>query len=138
MILDRHVPFHLDAIAAHLKPAGYFVTQQVGERNMACVKAALGQEITQPPVQWQAFTAGGLRLLASLEYDVEYVVGDIESLLFWLRGLDATHADLDGSAALASAAVLNRVLAGNVDERGFVTNEHRYLAVATTHGRQIR
>ena len=25
-----------------------------------------------------------------------------------------------------------------VDERGFVTNEHRYLAVATTHGRQIR
>lgn len=27
---------------------------------------------------------------------------------------------------------------GNVDKRGFVTNEHRYLAVATTHGRQIR
>lgn len=31
---------------------------------------------------------------------------------------------------LASAATLNRVLAGNVDRRGFVTNEHRYLAVA--------
>jgi hypothetical protein len=35
-----------------------------------------------------------------------------------------------GQAALASAAMLNRVLAGNVDERGFLTNEHRYLAVA--------
>jgi SAM-dependent methyltransferase len=138
VILDRQAPFDLDAIAAHLKPAGYFVTQQVGERNMACVQAALEQEITQPPVQRQAFTASRLRLLAFLEYDVEYVVRDIESLLFWLRGLDGVHADLDGSAALASAAALNRVLAGNVDERGFVTNEHRYLAVATTHGRQIR
>jgi SAM-dependent methyltransferase len=138
VILDRHVPFDLDAIAAHLKPAGYFVTQQVGERNMACVRAALGQEKTQPPIHRQAFTASRLRLLAFLEYDVEYVVRDIESLLFWLRGLDGLHADLDGSAALASAAALNRVLAGNVDERGFVTNEHRYLAVATTHGRQIR
>jgi hypothetical protein len=138
VILDRHAPVDLDAIAAHLKPAGYFVTQQVGERNMACVPAALGQEITQPPVQRQTFTASGLRLLAFLEYDVEYVVRDIESLLFWLRGLDCVHADLDGSAALANAAALNRVLAGNVDARGFSTNEHRYLAVATTHGRQIR
>jgi SAM-dependent methyltransferase len=138
VILDRHAPFDLDAIAAHLKPAGYFVTQQVGERNMARVQAALGQEITQPPVQRQTFTASGLRLLAFLEYDVEYVVRDIESLLFWLRGLDCVHADLDGSAALANAAALNRVLAGNVDARGFMTNEHRYLAVATTHGRQIR
>jgi SAM-dependent methyltransferase len=136
VILDRHAPFDLGAIAAYLKTGGYFVTQQVGERNMACVKAALGQETTLPPVQRHAFAASGLRLLAFLEYDVEYVVRDIESLLFWLRGLDSTHADLDGSAALASAAALNRILAGNVDERGFLTNEHRYLAVATTstHG----
>jgi SAM-dependent methyltransferase len=138
VILDRHAPFDLDAIAAHLKPAGYFVTQQIGERNMACVRAALGQEKTQPSIYRQAFAASGLRLLAFLEYDVEYVVRDIESLLFWLRGLDGTHADLDGSVGLASAAALNRVLAGNVDERGFVTNEHRYLAAATTHGSQIR
>jgi hypothetical protein len=32
----------------------------------------------------------------------------------WLRGLDGLHADLDGSAALASAAALNPVLAGSV------------------------
>ena len=48
----------------------------------------------------------------------------------WLNALDANHADVDGKSALASAASLNRVLAGNVDERGFVTNEHRYLAIA--------
>jgi len=43
------------------------------------------------------------------------------------RGFAVSGGD---AAALGSAAMLNRVLAGNVDERGFVTNEHRYLAVA--------
>lgn len=50
--------------------------------------------------------------------------------MFWLNALDTAHADIDGPSALASAAILNRVLAGNVDDRGFVTNEHRYLAIA--------
>jgi SAM-dependent methyltransferase len=130
VIIDRHAPFDLSAVAAHLKPGGYFVTQQVGERNMACVKAALGQPASPPPIQRQAIAASGLRPLAFMEYDVEYVVRDIESLVFWLNALDLGHADVDGQSALASAVILNRVLAGNLDERGFVTNEHRYLAVA--------
>jgi SAM-dependent methyltransferase len=130
VIIDRHAPFDLSAVAAHLRPGGYFITQQVGERNMACVKAALGQPPSPPMVGPQAIAASGLRPLAFLEYDVEYVVGDIESLVFWLNALDPAHADVDGRSALADAAVLNRVLAGNVDERGFVTNEHRYLAIA--------
>jgi len=138
VIIDRHAPFDLGAIAAHLKPAGYFVTQQVGERNMACVKAALGQPASPPVIRREAFPASGLRLLAFLEYDVEYVVRDIESLVFWLRALDCAHADLDGAAALASVQALNRVLAGNVDERGFVTNEHRYLAIAQRAAAELR
>jgi SAM-dependent methyltransferase len=130
VIIDRHAPFDLSAIVGHLRPGGYFLTQQVGERNMACVKEALGQPSALPPISVQAVTGSGLRLLAFLEYDVEYVVVDIESLVFWLNALDPAHADIDGRSALASAATLNRVLAGNVDERGFVTNEHRYLAIA--------
>jgi SAM-dependent methyltransferase len=130
VILDRHAPFDLGAIAAHLRPGGYFITQQVGERNMACVKAALGQFPSPPPIGRQAIAADGLRPLAFMEYDVEYVVRDIESLVFWLKALDSAHADVDGQSALASAAILNRILAGNVDDRGFVTNEHRYLAIA--------
>jgi SAM-dependent methyltransferase len=138
VILDRHAPFDLSAIAAHLRPGGFFITQQVGERNMACVKAALGQPPGPPPIQRQAIEASDLRPLAFLEYDVEYVVCDIESLVFWLNALDAGHADVDGRAALASAAILNRVLAGNVDERGFVTNEHRYLAIAQCVPERVR
>jgi len=138
VIIDRHAPFDLSAVAAHLRPGGYFITQQVGERNMACVKAALGQPASPPAIQAQAIAASGLRLLAFLEYDVEYVVRDIESLVFWLNALDPGHADVDGQSALASAAILNRVLAGNVDERGFVTNEHRYLAVAQRRRERAR
>lgn len=130
VIVNRHAAFDLTAIAAHLRPGGYFVMQQVGERNMACVKAALGQAHRPPPIGRQVIAGGGLRPVAFLEYDVEYVVRDIESLVFWLNALDPAHADVDGRSALAGAANLNRVLAGNVDDRGFVTNEHRYLVVA--------
>jgi hypothetical protein len=105
---------------------------------MATVKAALGQPLSPPVIQPQWFAPSGLRLLALMQYDVEYVVADIESLVFWLDALDPRHADVDGQAALASAAMLNRVLAGNVDERGFVTNEHRYLAVAQCEGERAR
>ena len=130
VILDRHAPFDLTAIEAHLRPGGFFITQQVGERNMTCVKTPLGQGLGHPPIQRQALASSGMRVLAFMEYEVEYVVCDIESLVFWLNALDAMHADVHGKSALASAAMLNTVLAGNVDERGFVTNEHRYLAIA--------
>ena len=81
VILDRHAPFDLAAIAAHLRPGGYFLTQQVGERNMARVKAALDRPPGPRPIQPQAITASGLRPVAFMEYDVEYVVRDIESLI---------------------------------------------------------
>jgi SAM-dependent methyltransferase len=130
VILNRHAPVDLRAIASHLTPGGHFITQQVGERNMACVRAGLGLPAEEPPVTSGQVAAAGLELISFREYDVEYVVRDIESLVFWLNALDLAHADLDGSAALARADTLNAVLAGNVDERGFVTNEHRYLVVA--------
>jgi SAM-dependent methyltransferase len=129
VIINRHATIDLGAVVAHLKPGGYFITQQVGERNMTCVKEALGQPADVPAISSQALAGAGLRVAAFCEYDVEYVVCDIESLVFWLNALDLAHADLDGSGALASAASFNKVLAGNVDRRGFVTNEHRYLAI---------
>jgi hypothetical protein len=129
VIINRHSVLELGAVATHLKPGGYFITQQVGERNMACVRQALGQPAGLPAISAQALAGAGLRVVAFCEYDVEYVVCDIESLVFWLNALDLAHADLDGSGALASAPAFNKVLAGNIDGRGFVTNEHRYLAI---------
>ncbi len=130
LILNRHAPVELPAIKSHLQPGGHFITQQVGERNMACVRSALGLPVSEPPIRATQVADAGLRLTSFREYDVEYVVRDIQSLVFWLNALDLLHADLDGAAALASADELNAVLTDNVDERGFVTNEHRYLVVA--------
>ena len=65
-----------------------------------------------------------------MEYDVEYVVLDAESLVFWLQALDEMHADLPGGELTGNIDAFNRMLAGNVDERGFVTNEHRTMMVA--------
>ncbi len=97
---------------------------------MASVKAALRQSAAEPVIAPSHFMDAGLRLLTFAEYDVEYVVCDIESLVFWLSALDLCHADVDGAPALTSAAAFSQVLAGNVDDRGFVTNEHRYLAIS--------
>lgn len=65
VILDRHAPLDLAAIAAHMGPGGYFITEQVGERNMACMKAALGQPPSPPPIGPKAIVASSLRPLAS-------------------------------------------------------------------------
>ena len=131
LITNRHAPFDMAAIKDHLRPDGSFITQQVGEKNMQNVKVALGQTINKPTITRAEVEESGLVCVEFRKYDVEYVVNDIESLLFWLNALDMLHADLVGKGALRSAEVLNRILNGNVDERGFVTNEQRYLVIAT-------
>src|SRR5258708_9988306 len=130
IIINRHAPFDLDAVKSHLLPGGYFITQQVGEKNMRNIKKVLGKPIGRPVITKEMVETNELHCVDFREYDVEYVVEDIESLVFWLSALDMLHADLVGNEALKSADILNRILANNVDERGFVTNEHRYLSVA--------
>ncbi len=130
IIINRHAPFDLVAVRGHLLPKAYFITQQVGERNMRNIKEVLGKPVGGPVITKAMVVTNGLHCVDFREYDVEYVVEDIESLVFWLNALDMLHADLAGNEALKSADALNRILANNVDERGFVTNEHRYIAVA--------
>jgi hypothetical protein len=130
VVLSRHAPLGFEAAPAHLASRGYLITQQVGERNMANVRDALGQQVAAPPLSRDAADAAGLVVLAFADYDVEYVVHDVESLVFWLSALDLRHTDLPGGEAVDSVEVFNEILRGNVDHRGFVTNEHRYLMVA--------
>lgn len=130
MITDRHSPFNLSAIREHLKNEGYFITQQVGERNMLNIKQVLHEIIAPPPVSKTAILDSRLKLVAFEEYNIEYVVKDIQSLIFWLNALNLLHADIDGSKALKDLNIINEILKNNVDKRGFVTNEHRYLVIA--------
>ena len=94
IIINRHAPFDLSAVMSHLLPGGYFVTQQVGEKNMRNVKKVLGKPVGNPVITKAKVETNGLRCVDFREYDVEYVVEDIESLVFWLKALDMLHADL--------------------------------------------
>lgn len=128
VILDRHAPFNLVAIKEHLRNGGIFITQQVGELNMLNIKKVLGQTYDTPPVTKAMFSEAGLGLIDFMEYDIEYIVEDIGSLVFWLRALDIAHSDMESSKL--DVGMLNRILKNNVSSKGFVTNEHRYLVVA--------
>lgn len=130
VILCRHAPYEVDALHSHLPQGGLFITQQVGEENMSNVKRTIGQAAEAPVLSLDDFERKGFQPLATMEYNVEYVVEDVESLVFWLQALDMFHADLHGRTLLTDLGTFNRMLDGNVDERGFVTNEHRYMIVA--------
>lgn len=130
VVINRHCHLDIPAAAQRVKKNGYFITQQVGERNMANIKLALGDRIDMPVLIREDIEKAGLTVLAFCEYDVEYVVKDIESLVFWLKALDMLHADLNGAKVLSEVDILNSILEGNVDERGFITNEQRFLVVA--------
>ena len=129
VILNRHAPFNLTAIHDHLKTGGYYVTQQVAESSMRNIKEVVGQ-VGRSPISEELVNASPLKLIAFMKYDVEYLVRDIDSLVFWLQALDGLHSDLEGAAAISQVDALNSVLANNVDQRGFITNEARYLVIA--------
>ena len=131
VILNRHAPYNLDSVAKHLKPNGVFITQQVGEKNMLNIKKVLGQESATPTITKTGFESSELEVVEFQEYNVKYVVQDIESLVFWLKALDMLHADIATDTAIQQSNILNEILENNVDEQGFTTNEHRYLVVAT-------
>lgn len=130
VILNRHAPFDLEAIKSKLKPDGYFITQQVGENNMLSIKQALEQPIEEPELTSDMLEKVFSKVIAKMEYDVEYVVNDVESLIFWLQALDMQHSDMEGVRGVANENVFNKILKDNVDKRGFITNEHRYLYIA--------
>jgi hypothetical protein len=130
VILNRHAPFDLHAVKEHLIQDGLFITQQVGNLNMLNIKEVLGQPIPNPPIDRIMISANGLKIIDVQEYNIKYVVKDIESLVFWLNALDMFHSGIEGSRALKSVQILNKILKGNVTKEGFITNEERYLAIA--------
>lgn len=130
MILNRHAPYDLSAIAKSLQKNGYFITQQVGEKNMRTIIEVVGKPSDEPTISASMFHGTGLRVVAFLEYNVDYTVLNIESLLFWLNALDMLHAGFDGGIATTDVNLLNKMLNKGYTTGGFLTNEHRYLVIA--------
>jgi SAM-dependent methyltransferase len=130
VVLNRHAPYDLRAIASKLQTGGYFITQQVGEKNMRNIIETIGTPRTEPVIAENMFEGTGLKVIAFMEYNIDYRVLDIESLLFWLNALDYLHAGFDSTIATDDAVLLNKVLEKCVDGESFLTNEHRFLVIA--------
>src|ERR1019366_6477014 len=114
-----------------LRAGGYFVTQQVGERNMMNVKEAFQFDAKQSgPIDLDVVEENGFKVERFDEYDIAYVIRDIDSLLFWLQALDVAHSDFIGFDAERDTEAINRLLSTSLTPEGVVTNEHRYLLVA--------
>ncbi|MGC8509971.1 MAG: class I SAM-dependent methyltransferase [Acidimicrobiales bacterium] len=132
LVINRHAPFEPHIVHRLLGPGGQFVTQQVGEHNMANVKAAFHRAThDEPTIQPGVFIEAGFTIQRFTEYNVDYVIRDIESLIFWLQALDIAHSDFDGFDPERDVDHINELLSSSMAAEGLVTNEHRYLLVAT-------
>jgi len=130
IVVNRHAPFDTASITDHLRDDGYFITQQVGEKNMSNIQAVIGTNSRPPSITRAHFKGEALEVVAFLEYDVYYDVLNIESLIFWLNALDMVHTGMEGSLAIQELGKLNQILATGVEDGVFRTNEHRYLVIA--------
>jgi SAM-dependent methyltransferase len=129
VILNRHAPYNLNVIADHLFSGGYFITQRVGKNNMKNIEKIIGKTKNLSDYDYNQDLDDKLKKIAHMEYDVDYIVRDIKSILMWFKALDGAHANIDCGSALKDVKVLNKILEGNLDKRGFITNEHRILFI---------
>lgn len=132
MAICRHAPFESDVIRELIPVGGIFITQQVGERDMANVRSAFNLETGNgPSIQPDMFSKAGFTVRRFDEYNAEYVIHDMESLVFWLQALDLAHSNFVGFDPSRDCQAINDLIATSVVDEGLVTNEHRYLLVAT-------
>lgn len=89
LILNRHESYHPAEITRVLRPAGRFVTQQVGGAEMAEVREALGHPPGAPQVMFQPCRAGlaaaGLTIVEGQEAKDHYRFTDVAALIAYLR-----------------------------------------------------
>lgn len=142
LVLNRHAPLFPEEIDRVLAPGGVLVTQQVGVQNARAVIAAfsegrgsrvsdqLGPQEVLLARSFDVFSERGYQVLRHEQYDVPFVFGDAESLLFWLQAVPVPHdfeIELDAKTVLE---ILDRLGTPN----GIVTNEHRELLVMQKPG----
>jgi SAM-dependent methyltransferase len=133
IVLNRHCDVNVSETARVLRPRGYFVTQQVANRNTLNIlkafgwtPASFGEGWWQPVEELAAaFEQSGCRVAAKAEYDVRYWFCDVESLVFWLKSAPLPEPfDVD-----KHWEGVNRILQEHSTEHGIETNEHRELLI---------
>lgn len=140
VVLNRHAPVDVAAVARVLRPGGVFLTQQVGAQNTFNIATLFGvgpgmggwqtppdQEI---PALSDAFLSRGFALVAYGTYNVPYYFADALSLLFWLQAVGIPP-DFDIDTHWRD---VNYLLTEYMTPRGVESNEHRELLIVRAPG----
>lgn len=99
VVTDRHSSFDPHEVGRVLRPGGVFVTQQVGTRVTAELRALLGRPPDVPPwhlgIARAQVEAAGLTVVGSGEADVRMWWDDVGALVAYLRSVPWEVPDFD-------------------------------------------
>jgi SAM-dependent methyltransferase len=138
LVLDRHAPVFLAEFTRVLVPGGMLITQQVGGRNLQSIFDAFGWganadqwgEVWSRTQRLDALVstapAVGLEVLRGDDYEVEYALTDLDSLVFTLKHVPFP----EPFEPDAHAEAVNRLLRDSTGPQGVMSSEHRQLFVA--------
>ena len=131
VVLNRHEAFDATEVQRVLKPGGAFCTQQVGDDEVASVRALL--DLPALPGTWglgeaaRQVAAGGLEVLDAREARVPATFTDVAALVAYVRALPWEVPEFD---ARRFRPVLQR-LHEQCRRTGCVTaTSHRFLVIA--------
>ena len=134
IVLNRHSPLYPKEIIKVLKPAGFFITEQVGPKNTENIcnifGCGVGGEYEIDPEQnidkiINFFKNNGCKIIDYKEYNVKYWFSDIESLIFWLKGIPIPE-DFNIEKYWRE---VNLIINNYTKSEGIETNEHRILTI---------
>ena len=138
LVLDRHAWVFIAEFTRVLVPGGTLVTQQVGDRNLQSIFDAFGwgSNADQWGEAWsrtqrlEALVSTalgvGLDVLRADDYQVDYAIADLGSLVFTLKHVPFPQ-PFDPETHVEG---VNRLLRESTGPRGVMSSEHRQLFVA--------
>ncbi len=133
LVINRHGAYAADEINRVLRPAGMFVTQQVGGANASALNMALSAP-PPPAADWSLDRAAsqlagaGLRITASAESPLPMAFHDIGAVVFYLRAVPWQIPDFTVAAYADALFALHRRIE---DNGAFALTAHRFLIEAT-------
>lgn len=131
LIINRHAVVIASQIVDVLKQDGYFITQQVASKNMQNFR-----DIFNIPFfvsKWSndlstmvpEFKKLKCRIVVTGEYNVNYWVKDVESLIFWLKAIDIP----EGFNIEDHWQQIDEIIEKFTTPKGIISNEHRQLLI---------
>ncbi|MCK4572124.1 class I SAM-dependent methyltransferase [candidate division WOR-3 bacterium] len=134
IVLNRHAPVYPKEIIRIMRADGIFITEQVGPKNTQNICKVFGcgpgGEYEIDPEQnvdsfIEVFKNNGCTVILHDEYNVRYWFCDLESLIFWLKGIPIPE---DFSIDKHRREV-NLIITEFNTPKGIKTNEHRELLI---------